>query len=150
MDTVLEKIYQTIFNGNFNKENEKHRKCLQYTIYLIENMDVIVGDYGFFLYKGEVYSQTLQNDILRIGNKQESINFSNKSIEVLNKLKEYYDIAINNKINVEDLFKNISSVYYLKNRNFMDNENILQKLSSENYSNDNIQIAINIVNQDLF
>ena len=46
---VLKALYKRIFDEDFNPQNPDHLKNIQNVVYILENLGVHVGDYGFCL-----------------------------------------------------------------------------------------------------
>ena len=44
---ILKAIYKKIFDEDFNPKDKTHRQNLQNAVYILENLGVHVGDYGF-------------------------------------------------------------------------------------------------------
>ena len=92
-------VYKAIYGKDFVRSFD-HRMEMQKAIYLLTEMGVPVGNYGFYWYLHGPYSQTLQNDILALPiNDQPEIAFSEdsrKAIEKLRKVlkkKTYYTVS---------------------------------------------------------
>ncbi len=80
-------VYKAIYGKDFERTFD-HRMEMQKAIYLLTEMGVPVGNYGFYWYLHGPYSQTLQNDILALPIKgQPEISFSEDSRKAINKLK---------------------------------------------------------------
>lgn len=80
---VYKAIYGQDFVASFN-----HRMEMQKAIYLLTEMGVPVGNYGFYWYLHGPYSQALQNDILALPIKdQPQIAFSEDSKKAIERLK---------------------------------------------------------------
>lgn len=75
---LLKPVYRSVFGEEFRPDQFEDRLKMQKAIYLLENMGISAGDYGFMWYKHGPYSQTLQDDILCCRNLKEekTIHFS--------------------------------------------------------------------------
>ena len=56
-------IYQELFEESFDYGRFDHRMNMQKAVYLLQEMGVPVGDYGFRWYLHGPYCQTLQDDM---------------------------------------------------------------------------------------
>jgi uncharacterized protein YwgA len=80
-------VYKAIYGKDFESSFD-HRMEMQKAIYLLTEMGVPVGNYGFYWYLHGPYSQTLQNDILALPIKsQPEISLSEDSREAIEKLR---------------------------------------------------------------
>lgn len=82
-------LFKAVYDHPFVQEFDS-RMEMQKAVYLLEEMGVPVGGYGFYWYKHGPYSQSLQNDILSIS-AEPDVPFSisvdnNKSIKLLHDL----------------------------------------------------------------
>lgn len=74
---LLKPVFKSIFDRDFQSDKFEDRLEMQKSIYLLQNMGISVGDYRFMWYKHGPYSQTLQNDILKLhGVEDVDIDFS--------------------------------------------------------------------------
>lgn len=81
-------VYKAIYGKEFEM-SFAHRMEMQKAIYLLTEMGVPVGNYGFCWYLHGPYSQTLQNDILSLPIKnQPVISFSEDSNKAIAKLRK--------------------------------------------------------------
>ena len=48
---IIRALYKKIFDEDFNPNDEEHRQNLQNAVYILENLGVHVGEYGFTLKK---------------------------------------------------------------------------------------------------
>lgn len=84
MLNILKEIYREIFKEDFAYETSQKNK-LQCVVYLLENMGINVGDYGFTWSKYDSYtgpySISLEGDALNcyLDSKKETVNFSDKA-----------------------------------------------------------------------
>lgn len=56
-------VYKTLYGHDFSYSNFDQRMEMQKAIYLLQDMGVPVGDYGFRWYLHGPYSQSLQDDM---------------------------------------------------------------------------------------
>lgn len=81
-------MYQAVYGHPFESTFE-HRMEMQKAIYLLKEMGVPVGNYGFYWYLHGPYSQGLQNDILALPNQDNQvITFSNENRVAIDKLAQ--------------------------------------------------------------
>lgn len=87
---VLKPVYKSIFGKEFHPDQFEDRLMMQKAVYLLDNMGISVGDYGFMWYKHGPYSQALQNDILNCGNLREekTIHYSADAQKAIAALKK--------------------------------------------------------------
>ena len=48
---ILKALYKKIFEEDFKPNNKEHRQNLQNAVYILENLGVHVGEYGFSFYE---------------------------------------------------------------------------------------------------
>ena len=58
----LKPLYKMLFDQDFDFSDSDHRIKMQRSVYLLQNMGVPVGDYGFRWYASGPYSQELRAD----------------------------------------------------------------------------------------
>ena len=88
MNLYLKPVYQAVYGHPFESTFE-HRMEMQKAIYLLKEMGVPVGNYGFYWYLHGPYSQGLQNDILALPNQDNQvITFSNENKVAIDKLAQ--------------------------------------------------------------
>lgn len=88
LSLYLRPVYQAVYGRPFESKFE-HRMEMQKAIYLLKEMGVPVGDYGFYWYLHGPYSQELQNDILSLPNQDNQfITFSNENKAAIDKLAQ--------------------------------------------------------------
>lgn len=74
---LLKPVFKSIFDKDFQPNVFEDRMEMQKAVYLLQNMGISVGDYRFLWYKHGPYSQTLQNDILKLQSIEDiNIDFS--------------------------------------------------------------------------
>ena len=56
-------VYKMLYGRNFHYGNFDQRLEMQKAVYLLQDMGVPIGDYGFRWYQHGPYSQNLQDDM---------------------------------------------------------------------------------------
>lgn len=83
----LKPVFAAVYGREFEQSFE-HRMEMQKAVYLLEEMGVPVGNYGFFWYKHGPYSQELQNDILELSTVEMlPVVFSNDNLLAIKRLR---------------------------------------------------------------
>lgn len=86
---LLKPVFEQVFEREFHSNEFDDRLEMQKMVYLLQNMGISVGRYSFLWYKHGPYSQTLQNDILRIQLAEDiKIEFSNDAKRAIKLLKQ--------------------------------------------------------------
>ena len=88
MNLYLRPVYQAVYRHPFESTFE-HRMEMQKAIYLLKEMGVPIGNYGFYWYLHGPYSQELQNDILALPNQANPlVTFSNENRAAIDQLAQ--------------------------------------------------------------
>lgn len=88
---LLKPVFESVFDREFQQTSFEDRLEMQKTIYLLQNLGISVGNYNFLWYKHGPYSQTLQNDILRLQSAEKiPVDFSNDAKTEINALKSAF------------------------------------------------------------
>lgn len=121
---LLKPVFESVFDREFQQTSFEDRLEMQKTIYLLQNLGISVGNYNFLWYKHGPYSQTLQNDILRLQSAEKiPVDFSNDAKTEINALKSAFfrdDIGYS----LCQWTECLGSIYYIK-------ENLLPSSASE-------------------
>lgn len=136
-------IYKAVFDEEFNYGDFDKRMKMQKAVYLLEQMGLGIGNYGYIWYKYGPYSQELQDDMYHQSEMNKAtLQFSSEAksgIEMLRKMlnkKENADI----KYDIPRWIECIASLYYLKKNVLPSNaqkSQILQELKHrKNYLTD--------------
>ena len=118
-------IYKMLFNQPFSYSDFEQRMEMQKGVYLLQNMGVPVGDYGFRWYLHGPYSQSLQDDMFYEDGKP-TANLS-LSIENANSITRLHDVINSTKRGEYSLSawaECLASLLYLRN-------NIMSSSASE-------------------
>lgn len=63
---ILKQLYRRLYDEEFLYSKYSHRMKMQKGVYLLQEMGVPVGEYGFTWYKYGPYSQSLDEDMQRL------------------------------------------------------------------------------------
>lgn len=139
-------VYKNVFDKEFSYSNFDDRIKLQKAVYLLENMGMEIGNYGFVWYKHGPYSQRLQNDAYHAERNYEEVQFSDYAQEVLTKLKNYIKVGEETQYDASGWLEAIASLDFMVTRQFMDDETALECLKSRKphlkYDSDNKKALI--------
>ena len=118
-------LYKMLFDTDFSYSEFKNRMKMQKGIYLLQDMGVPVGDYGFRWYIHGPYSQSLQDDMFYEDGKPESIiALSEESARSVQRLHNVIHSASREDYSMSQWLECLASIRYLK-------ENILRRSVSE-------------------
>lgn len=118
-------LYKKLFDTNFTYSDFSNRMKMQKGIYLLQDMGVPVGDYGFRWYIHGPYSQSLQDDMYYEDGKPESdITLSDESANNIQKLHDIIHSSLSGTYQKSQWLECLASIRYLK-------ENILRRSASE-------------------
>lgn len=93
MCDVLYAIYQNVYKEQFEYRQLNSRKKLQEAVYLLNNMGIGIGDYGFLWSIDGVYSLALDFDAkLNRDNTQQKVNFSPMALDSFSKLNKLSEV----------------------------------------------------------
>ena len=82
-------VYNEIYGRDFDYSNFDQRMEMQKAIYLLQDMGVPVGDYGFRWYLHGPYSQSLQDDMYyENGHSYTKMNLAKEYADSIGKLHE--------------------------------------------------------------
>ena len=110
-------VYKTVFSEDFDYSIFDKRMQMQKTIYLLEQMGVSIGDYGFTWYKHGPYSQQLLDDMYQeSGSHVKQPNYTTRATQALHKLKDEFNKARNYGFpySMASWVECIASLHYLK------------------------------------
>ena len=115
-------VYKRIFDEDFSYGTFDQRLKMQKAIYLMQELGVSVGDYGFTWYKHGPYSQSLLDDMhLASGSKYEEISFSSYATHRMQQLHDLFATIKGNeqcKYGIKDWSECLASIHYLKSNFF--------------------------------
>ena len=134
-------IYKMLFDREFSYGNFEHRLEMQKVIYLLQDMGVPVGNYGFRWHYYGPYSQNLQDDMYyESGHNSGDIVLSKEYMEIILRLKSVIDSNERQAYDIPRWIECIASMHYLR-ENVMDfhatSEDIINELKKrKNYLDD--------------
>lgn len=136
MRDVLNEVYQSVYNEPFTYGELEKRMKMQKAVYLLENMGVYVGDYGFVWSKYGPYSLGLDSDAELCGNMlPRNVVFSKTAINAFKDIQSY--IKQETSYPCDKWMECIASIHYLKNIFRIKEENLFDELVDRNpYLND--------------
>ena len=118
-------LYETLFDSAFSYSEFNNRMKMQKAIYLLQDMGVPVGDYGFRWYIHGPYSQSLQDDMFyEDGKPTSTIALSDESARSVQRLHDVIHSASRGTYSTSQWLECLASIRYLK-------ENILRRSASE-------------------
>lgn len=129
-------LYKELYDENFSYDDFPKRLKMQKAIYLLQEMGVPVGDYGFSWYKYGPYSQTLLDDMYRASlsnrNIQNNLNsISEDSKCCIKRLKEILTLPNSVDYSLDNWAECLGSLHYLREHifsNSIDDKEILDEL----------------------
>lgn len=130
---LLKPVFKEIFERDFDSHNFNDRLEMQKTIYLLHSKGVSVGNYNFLWYKHGPYSQTLQNDILKLDKECVKVRFSEEALRVISMLKNAF-FEVEHSYTEETWIECLGSIYYIKENQLSSatsDEKILQTLETK-------------------
>jgi uncharacterized protein YwgA len=113
-EIVLKACYNYIFEEDFDYCDFDKRLNLQKSLYLLQNMGLNVGGYGFYWYKHGPYSQALQEDAYKTLDLEvpKGLKFTDAAQKLTKKLK-YYIEEKPDGYTISEWLEAIASVHYL-------------------------------------
>ena len=147
-------VYAYIFDEPFNYSSFQQRLKMQKVIYLLQEMGVPVGDYGFSWYKHGPYSQRLLDDAFFSRDNGDDLDLNSLTSDnrrAINKLKEILSVP-NSKYDVSNWCECIASIHYLRQkmlpRSCSDQDVLFSLERRKPHLNDHAanEAALNVVN----
>ena len=90
-NSYLLPIFKKIYGSDFDYGNFEHRLEMQKAVYLLQDMGVPVGDYGFRWYQHGPYSQSLQDDMFFESRRQcKNVMVSKEHAERIEQLRKLF------------------------------------------------------------
>ena len=119
-------VYKKIYNRDFHYSNFDQRMEMQKAIYLLQDMGVPVGDYGFRWYQHGPYSQILQDDMYyENGRSYAALTLPKEYADSISCLYDVVHSQYRNKYTIAHWVECLASLHYLR-------ENVLSYNASEN------------------
>lgn len=128
-------VYKELFEEEFNYYDFDKRLKMQKAVYLLQNLYVPMGDYGFHWYRHGPYSQDLQEDMFdeRDSVPEDQSEMLREYAEPLGKLHDLIKSEEHGKYDEATWLECVASMRYLQKRVLRQNatkEGVLQKLAS--------------------
>lgn len=118
-------IYKTLYGKNFSYSDFDQRMEMQKAVYLLQDMGVPVGDYGFRWYLHGPYSQSLQDDMhYESGRPCANLTLSKEYVESIELLRSVIQSDKHGQYSVSNWVECLASLHYLR-------ENLLSFNSTE-------------------
>lgn len=116
---ILDAVYKRIYNEDIKANSFQDRLMAQKTAYILREIGMNIGDYGYRWYKHGPYSQTVQDDILFLTSKfyevreeVERIEFTEAGENFINRFKEILGAC--SSYNIPSWLEAVASVHYLQ------------------------------------
>ena len=108
-------VYNEIYGRDFDYSNFDQRMEMQKAIYLLQDMGVAVGDYGFRWYLHGPYSQSLQDDMYyENGHSYTKMNLAKEYADSIGKLHELINSDKRGNYSVSNWVECLASLHYLR------------------------------------
>lgn len=107
-------VYETLYGRKFSYTNFEQRMEMQKAVYLLQDMGVPVGDYGFRWYQHGPYSQRLHDDMYyENGRGCRAINLSKEYNESINRLRDVIHNKAGKAYSISNWVECLASLHYL-------------------------------------
>ena len=108
-------VYKTLYERNFDYSNFTQRMEMQKGIYLLQDMGVPVGDYGFRWYLHGPYSQSLQDDMhYENGRVCATLTLPKEYAESIARLHDTIHASDNGHYSISHWVECLASLHYLR------------------------------------
>lgn len=108
-------VYKALYNRNFSYSNFEQRMEMQKAVYLLQDMGVPVGDYGFRWYLHGPYSQCLQDDMhYESGQTCDSLTLSREHRESIERLHSVIHAEEGKSYSISNWVECLASLHYLR------------------------------------
>ena len=122
---ILLPVYKMLYEKGFSYSNFDQRMEMQKAIYLLQDMGVPVGDYGFRWYQHGPYSQRLHDDMYyESGRLCHSLTLTKEYAESIERLHDVIHHQAGKVYSTSNWVECLASLHYLR-------ENLLDFNSSE-------------------
>jgi len=122
---ILLPVYKMLYEKGFSYSNFDQRMEMQKAIYLLQDMGVPVGDYGFRWYQHGPYSQRLHDDMYyESGRLCHSLTLTKEYAESIDRLHDVIHHQAGKVYSTSNWVECLASLHYLR-------ENLLDFNSSE-------------------
>ena len=118
-------VYKMLYGRNFYYGNFDQRLEMQKAVYLLQDMGVPIGDYGFIWYQHGPYSQNLQDDMYyEDGHTCAKLQLSKEHSSRIDQLRSIIDDTSKGEYSTSYWVECLASLHYLR-------ENVLAFNASE-------------------
>lgn len=114
-NSYLLPIYKKIYGSDFDYTRFDNRLEMQKTIYLLQDMGVPVGSYGFRWYQYGPYSQSLQDDMFYESRREcQSLTISKEYAESIDQLRRLINENVHAEYTRSHWVECLASLHYLR------------------------------------
>jgi len=114
-NSYLLPIYRKIYGSDFDYGNFENRLEMQKAVYLLQDMGVPVGDYGFRWYQHGPYSQSLQDDMFyECRRRCKDVMISKEHAESIEQLRKLIIESTREEYSLSFWVECLASLHYLK------------------------------------
>lgn len=149
-------VYKTLYERNFSYSEFDQRMEMQKAVYLLQDMGVPVGDYGFRWYLHGPYSQSLQDDMhYESGREVAALTLSKEYAESIGRLHDVIHSEKRGSYSVTNWVECLASLHYLR-ENLLDfnatEDEVVQELENrkKHLSNHDTNVAAYRLVEGLF
>lgn len=108
-------VYKTLYDRDFSYSNFDQRMEMQKAVYLLQDMGVPVGNYGFRWYRHGPYSQSLQDDMYyEDGHSYTTPLLSKEYAESINRLHQVIHSPERKQYSISNWVECLASLHYLR------------------------------------
>lgn len=108
-------VYKTLYERNFSYSEFDQRMEMQKAVYLLQDMGVPIGDYGFRWYLHGPYSQNLQDDMhYESGRDVVSLTLSKEYTDSIDRLHDIIHSDERGNYTVTNWVECLASLHYLR------------------------------------
>lgn len=108
-------VYKALYGRDFSYSSFEQRMEMQKAVYLLQDMGVPVGDYGFRWYQHGPYSQRLHDDMYyENGRECRAINISKEYIDSINRLYDIIHDKAGDVYSISNWVECLASLHYLR------------------------------------
>ena len=108
-------VYKKLYGKDFSYGNFDQRLEMQKAVYLLQDMGVPIGDYGFRWYQHGPYSQNLQDDMYyESSRKCEDIQLSKEYADRIDQLRSVIFDTCKGDYSISNWVECLASLHYLR------------------------------------
>lgn len=108
-------VYKILYERDFSYSEFEQRMEMQKAVYLLQDMGVPVGDYGFRWYRHGPYSQNLQDDMhYESGRICATLTLSKEYAESIDRLRDVIHSKKKGNYSVSHWVECLASLHYLR------------------------------------